>query len=407
MRKHSVKSWTLFADHKRMVRLLFFLLAGWPRLEIRVSSTDEACGWQHRAYSSNVTWEDSWCKVFQVTKKYRGFKQCPPHLYKRPISYRPCEYAVQPVISFLREWLLRAPRHIVYIGDSQGARNFGALACSTTRLLLDRHSHLDILAESASPPTWSRTLIRYAGRDSYLRLSTTGVHNVTFTFLPLQGNWYSQADVKSVAAEHVKSALAMRPDVLLWNSGLHFHERCRHCERLHGRGKSCNAELGTQPVRKKPFCHPKEVFASVLNSFTAAVLKERKVTGDGPPIALLVETTPQHFPGPKGDYESFKRNATITHGLSEEEFKDASLVSLCQPYKAGAPLESSWRNALLRDAARKHGLGLINISDSLSPFWDAHARTGDCTHYCLGGPLFSPLFLNMAHQISLALHNNA
>ena len=130
-------------------------------------------------------------------------------------------------------------------------------------------------------------------------------------------------------------------------------------------------------------------------------------------VAIFRETSAQHFDAPTGDYDDALRRdpSLVLLNRTAELRGDGSArkwvgPSMCR--QASASPARGWRNDVLHETIRQHGLRHVHVQ----PFeeitrerWDYHASAvwsgsqrrwaSDCTHFC-----YSPAFWELsAHQL--------
>jgi hypothetical protein len=109
-------------------------------------------------------------------------------------------------------------------------------------------------------------------------------------------------------------------------------------------------------------------------------------------VVIWRDTTPQHFPSPSGYF--------VEHVEGED-----SLPYNCLPI-ANQSSAVDWRNKIPLNELSTGAydpVELLEIHDTLEPFWDMHHHSGDCTHFCYSPVLWQPMW----HRLYRILERNS
>jgi len=145
---------------------------------------------------------------------------------------------------------------------------------------------------------------------------------------------------------------------------------------------------------------------------------------------IWVETTPQHFVGPDGDYFAVQNDFTNRHtyteeemtqfardrGMTLEELKDTDIhfnasTMKCWPHRHihGESHAISWRHAVFQKLLHDRGIGSdgaavgsTTLAAHILPTHDfmsdlSYMHPGDCTHWCYTPLTYEPIWHRLHH----------
>jgi len=209
---------------------------------------------------------------------------------------------------------------------------------------------------------------------------------------------YQPLTISNATFEDIDSSALGRAcnnsDILISNFGLHWN---------HGRVKTFETDIGR-----------------LLDYLSHCVQRGGRLK-----TFIWLETTPQHFVGPNGDYHSvvddfINQNVYSVQDMEQfagyrnmtmGELKDADAnfnasTMKCWPHRTlnGGHHVDSWRTAVFQKALHDRGMGIDGaVVGSMAPAvhilptYDfmsnlSHMHPGDCTHYCYTPLLYEPIW---------------